>query len=518
LPFISFPFLFLFLPISLVFHFLATRFGERARLCALIVVSFAFLMTWDVRAAAVLGCSIVVNYGISRLLEQAREDEHALQTNMFLAAGVALNLGVLAIFRYGHFLIGDISAVSGTTFVVRDFLTPLGVLFFSCDQIAYLADVRRGKCHAANFLRYAAFASFFPRLIAGPLLRYEQIGPQWEQRKPDAEDIAAGLTTFVIGMAKTVLLAGAVAPFATLVFAASDSGQPVEFFAAWMGVLAFAAQIYFDLSGYADMAIGLGRCFGLVLPTNFRSPYRAANIADFWLRWNITLTDFLRDYVYIPLGGNQHGTSRGMLNLVVAMILGGLWYGAGHMFVAWALLHAFYIVFHRAWRAFCARSQAMTQFRVTNTARAAGAAVTFLAVTLGWVVFRSADSAAGLNLFAALSGQYGAVLPSGFASLLGPVLPLAQNIGIGFTPADSGPLLRVSISIILCLGVIFVLPNTETLLSTWRSISTDEDQTPQKLFPLRWLPSPLWSVVLGALAFACLVSTGDAAASLHWRF
>ncbi len=518
MPFLSVLFLFLFLPVTVVLHFFAARFGERERLCALILSSFSFVAAWDLPAAGLLGCSIAVNYGIAQLLKRVNGREQAFQPNLFLITGVAFNLGMLIVFRYGNFLMGSADHIFGTSFAVEKILVPLGVLFFSCDQIAYLADIRRGKRYEANFLRYAAFASFFPRLIAGPLLRYEHIEPQLAQHRPDAEDIAIGLTTFVIGLTKTVLLAGAVAPFATVVFSAAASGQPVEFFTAWTGVLAFTCQIYFDLSGYADMAIGLGRCFGIDLPVNFRSPYRAANIADFWLRWNITLTDFLRDYVYLPLGGNRLGTPRAMLNLVAAMILGGLWYGVGHMFLAWALLHAFYIVFHRVWRALWARNRAMSRFRETGTALAIRITITFIAVTLGWVIFRSADSATALDLFGAMSGLFGATLPAGFASLFGPILPLVQGIGIAFAPADSWPLLRAWLSIVFCLSVIFALPNTETLLSAWPTISTDDDIEPEDRLPLRWLPSPFWSMTTGALAFACLVSLGSAASYLHWRF
>ena len=518
MPFISIPFLFLFLPISIAFHFLAARFGERARLCALIAVSFVFYAAWDVRAAILLGCSIAVNYSIGRLLEQAREDEHALQTNAFLAAGVVFNLGVLVIFRYADFLLGTIDAVSGTNFTVGKILVPLGILFFSCDQIAYLVDLRRGKRYATDFLRYAAFVSFFPRLVAGPLLRYGQIESQWQQRGPSAGDLAAGVTTFVIGLAKTALLAGAVAPFATAAFLAAGTGQKMELFTAWTGVFAFACQIYFDLSGYADMAIGLGLCFGLTLPVNFRSPYRAENIAAFWRRWNITLADFLRDYVYVSLGGNRRGQIRTAFNLVATMVLGGLWYGAGKMFVAWALLHTIYIYIHRAWRLLCARSPTLLQFDATTMARVIGVALTFIAVTLGWIVFRSADEATALNFLAGLSGQHGAVLPSGVAPALGPLLPLVQNIGIGFAPTELSELLRAWMSIVLCLGVIFLSPNTETLLSAWHTVSTPEDRSEQKRLPLKWLPLPFWSMILGALAFVCFISAGGANAYLHWWF
>lgn len=512
MPITSYSFLFFFLPISIVFHSFAARFGERFRLTALIAVSFAFCMAWDIRAAALMGASIVVNYIIGRLIQHTRDDENALNCNAALAAGIVFNLGILFAFRYADFLLGNVDAVSGANFSIARILVPLGVLFYSCDQIAYLADIRRGKNYRPGFLRFAAFASFFPRLLAGPLVRYEQIEPQWNTNGPNSEDFAVGLTTFIIGLAKTVLLAGSVAPIAATVFSAAQDGQQIEFFAAWTGVLAFTCQIYFDLSGYADMAIGIGRCFGIKLPVNFRSPYRAANIAEFWRRWNITLASFLRDYIYLPLGGDRRGTVRAAINLVITMVLGGLWYGAGNMFLAWALLHSFYLLLYRAWRAFAARYDFVAQFRLTTAAYVLSVAFTFLAVMLSWIVFRAPDSATGLELFAAISGQYGAILPHGFS------MPLLESLGISFAAADSGALLQAWGAILLCLAVIFALPNTESLFSGHHSIISDDGVETQKLLPVRWMPSVLWSVVLGAMAFACLVSPNGANIFLHWRF
>ena len=518
LPFISLPFLFLFLPFCLVFHFLAARFGERVRLCALIALSFLFCATWDPRAAAVLAGSIVINYAIGRLLEQAQHEEHAAQANTFFAVGVVFNLGVLAIFRYADFFIGNMDAAADADFVAGKILVPLGVLFFSCDQIAYLADLRRGKNYGSDWLRYAAFVSFFPRLMAGPLLRYGSIAQQWTERLPDREDIAVGLTTFVIGLAKTVLLAGAVAPFATSVFSAANAGQKLELFSAWTGVLAFTCQIYFDLSGYSDMAIGLGRCFGLRLPTNFQAPYRAKNIAEFWRRWNITLSDFLRDYVYIPLGGNRFGTVRASINLVIAMVVGGIWYSPGQMFIAWALLHAFYLLFYRAWRAYRGRDRTVFAQSAPHAAHILSVIATFLTIALGWIIFRSADSSAAFELFTAMIGRNGALLPMAYASLLGPAQPLAQKLGIGFASADAVEMTKAWLSIALCITVIFVLPDTETLLSSYRSASGGDEDEPPNLFPLRWMPSSFWSVALGVIAFACVASAGGSATILHWRF
>ena len=516
MPLISLPFLFLFLPASLVFHFFAARLGERLRLCALIAISFSFCALWDIRAAAVLAGSVAVNYGIGRLLEQAREDGRKVLSNSFLATGVIFNLGVLAMFRYGDLIAAAVDSLADTGFDAGKILMPLGVLVFSCDQIAYLVDLHRGKNGRPDILRYAAFVTFFPRLIAGPLLRYGQIKDQWTSRAPDAEDFAAGLTTFAIGLAKVILLADLVAPIAATVFSAAGSAERIEFFAGWTGLLAFACQIYFDLSGYADMAIGLGRCFGLKLPTNFRSPYRTTNIADFWLTWNITLSDFLRDYVYRPLGKSPHSLPRG-LSFIAAMVLGGLWYGTSPMLVAWALLHAGFILFYRLWRGARRRFDGLSSFADFRFVRLLSIALTFMVVTLSWVLFRSPDAEAAINMFAALSGRNGAFLPFDYAVFLGPFAEFLQAAGIDFVPADGGLLLRAWASILLCLVLIFALPNTESLLSSYRPLLVDNRPAIRKIFALRWSLSPFWSVAIGVLAFVCLVCLNSVNPLLHWR-
>lgn len=510
MPFISISFLFLFLPISIVFHFFAARLGEWVRLCALILISFSMLALWDIRTGAVLAASILVNFAIARLIQQACRDEDVFQTRMFLAIGIAFNLAVLAAFRYGLFLIEAVNSILGGYSGLAKFFIPLSVLFFSCDQIAYLVDLSRGKKQETDVIRYAAFASFFPRLIAGPLLRYEQIGPQWRNTGTDFEDAATGLATIAIGLAKVVLLAGAVAPFATATFSAAASGEEIDLFVTWTGVLAFACQIYFDLSGYTDIAIGIARCFGIRLPVNYRSPYRASNVTEFWQRWNITLADFLRDYVYRPLGGNRGSTARSAFNMVATMMIAGLWYGAGKMFIAWALLHSFFLFIHRIWRALATRSDAIAAFRRTKASHFLGIAVTFSAVTSAWIVFRVPDATAGLNLLAGMSGQYGAVLPYRFAQFL----PYANEMGIAFAPAGGELLLRAWLSIAVCMIVIFMFPNTETLLSQFSSAN----EQGLKLWPVRWLPSPLWAVAAGTMVFAVLASPHEANALLHWQF
>lgn len=516
MPLISISFLFLFLPASIVFHFFAARLGERARLCALIAIAFSFCALWDIRAAAVLAGSIVVNFGTGRLLEQARGNDRKALAVIFLILGVVFNIGVVVAFRYGDVLAVAANSVANTSFDVENVLLPLGVLVFSCDQIAYLVDLHRGKNVKTDMLRYAAFVSFFPRLIAGPLLRYGQVESQFNSRVPDAEDFAVGLTTFAIGLAKVILLADLVAPFAVSVFSVAGSGEQIDLFVSWTGLLAFACQLYFDLSGYADMAIGMARCFGLKLPTNFRSPYRAKNIVVFWQSWNITLSDFLRDYVYRHLGNKSH-VLQGVLSLVIAMVLGGLWYSSSSMLLAWGLLHAGFILFHRACRDIRQRFGGLSLFADLRFVQLLNIALTFTIVTLSWVLFRSADAATAINMFAALSGQNGAFLPLSYASVLGPIAAVLQEAGIGFTLADGSLLLQAWASILFCFVIIFALPNTEILLSSYRSIRPENTQATLKWLTLRWSHTPLWSAAVGVLAFACLICLSAVNPLLHWR-
>lgn len=513
MPFFSLWFLFFFLPGSVAFHFIAARLGGQLRLFAMIAVSFLLLGLLDIRAAALLAVSVAVNYAIASLIEQARDDQREILTRVLLTTGIGINLGTLAIFRYGEWLVRQTGPLPGIDFDIERLLVPIGLLFYACDQIAFLIDVQAGKHRMPDFLRYVAFVSFFPRLAAGPLLRFEQIAPWLETPRVTSEDLAAGLSQFAIGLAKTVLLGGAVAPFASMVFGAAENGESIGMFLAWAGVLAFACQIYFDLSGYTDMAIGIGRCFGIRLPTNFRSPYRALNIAEFWRRWNITLSEFLKDYIYRPLGGNKSGAVRSAFNLVTATVLAGMWYGAGRMFIAWGLLHAFFLIVHRIWRTLAANKRPFVQFQATKGAQVLSIVATFLAVTLAWIVFHAPHPDAIIRIFSALAGQYGAELPSSFS----PYMPGAESLGIVFGPADAELFWHAWLSIALCLAVIFACPDTETLLSSFHEKRGGEEM-PLKLWPLRWTSSPLFAIAVGVLLFASIASPNEALPQFHWRF
>ena len=261
--------------------------------------------------------------------------------------GIGLNLGLLAWFKYANFLAASINNLAGTSLSFGDIVLPLAISFFTFQQIAFLVDAYRGLADEPNIGRYGLFVTFFPQLIAGPIVHHAEILPQYAQRdsiRLKADNLSIGLTIFAVGLFKKVVFADSMGAYADTVFQAAALGDTVSFVSAWAAAAAFSLEIYFDFSGYTDMAIGIARMFGVRLPLNFDSPYKSTSIIDFWRRWHITLSRFLRDYLYYPLGGNRNGTGRRYGNLMVVMLLGGLWHGAAWTFVFWGALHGLFRV------------------------------------------------------------------------------------------------------------------------------------------------------------------------------
>ena len=352
-----------------------------------------------------------------------------------MAAAVALNLAVLGVFKYSYFAVTNLNAAFGTDFALGSIILPLGISFFTFEQISFLVDVRRGQTRPSLFVHYALFVSFFPRLVAGPIIRYNEVAPQFAAPRPAhafADDLAVGLTMFFIGLLKKAVLADGVAPYASPVFTAAEHGEAVDLLMAWGGALAYTCQLYFDFSGYSDMAIGAARCFGIRFPMNFDSPYKATSIIEFWRRWHITLSRFLRDYLYFSLGGNRRGPVRRYLNLLITMLLGGLWHGANWTFIVWGVLHGIYLMINHAWLAVAARSPALTRFRNSRSGAVFGVILTFLAVVVAWVFFRAPSFAGAFNLLAGMAGLHGIVIPSGLEFALKPVRGFLDLLGVRF--------------------------------------------------------------------------------------
>ncbi|MDR6918133.1 D-alanyl-lipoteichoic acid acyltransferase DltB (MBOAT superfamily) [Pseudomonas sp. 3296] len=385
--FSSWQFILIFLPISFfVYFWLNHRRLITAGKVWLVAASLFFYAYWDVQYLPLILGSIFLNFAIGTGLAQAHEQSlretkkphHGANRKIVLTTGIAANLLLLGYFKYTDFLLSNINIIAGTNFPLPHILLPLAISFFTFTQIVYLVDSYRGETAEYDLLNYSLFVTFFPHLIAGPIVHHRQIMPQFSSRWTLTRrypNILKGLFIFSIGLFKKVVIADHFAVWATAGF---DGGQTLGFFAAWATSLSYTFQLYFDFSGYCDMAIGASLLFNVWLPINFNSPYKALSIQDFWRRWHITLSNFLRDYLYIPLGGNRSGEYRTYFNLFATFVLGGLWHGATWMFVIWGAMHGAALVIHRFWaRLRRPMTPALAWF------------VTFMFVNITWVFFRA---------------------------------------------------------------------------------------------------------------------------------
>lgn len=376
--FSSAKFILLFLPIAFFGYFYLNRMRlVLAGKAWLVAMSLFFYAYWKITYLPLLLVSIFFNFAVGTALSPT-ETRLRFSRRFVLIASIAINLMLLGYFKYTNFLIDNINAVFGINYVLPPVLLPLGISFFTFTQIAYLVDSYRGEAKEYNFLNYALFVTFFPHLIAGPILHHREMMSQFESRWTLAiryRNIFQGLFIFSIGLFKKVIIADTFAIWANICF---DGGKIFDFFSAWLCSLSYTFQLYFDFSGYCDMAIGASLLFNIWLPINFNSPYKALNIQDFWRRWHITLSRYLRDYLYIPLGGNRCSTKRVYFNLMVTFILGGLWHGASWMFIIWGALHGIALVIHRAWHSLGKQMPTWLAWFIT-----------FNFINITWIFFRA---------------------------------------------------------------------------------------------------------------------------------
>jgi len=390
----SYPFLLGFFPVTLVVFFLLGRFTQTLAAAWLALASLFFYGYWSVAAIPLLVVSICVNYWFGlRVTPAAGISDRSRRWSLY--AGLILDLGCLGYFKYANFFVDNLNlalhAASVAEVTALNVVLPLGISFFTFTQIAFLVDCYQGKVRERNFIHYLLFVSYFPHLIAGPVLHHRQMMPQFRDRKTyrlQESHILIGLCFVTAGLFKKVLLADEFSQYASPIFNAARDGAQLTPMVAWTGALAYTLQIYFDFSGYTDMAIGLSRMLGITLPVNFNSPYKSRSIIDFWRRWHITLSQFLRDYLYFPLGGNQRGAARRYLNLMLTMLLGGLWHGAGWTFIAWGGLHGVYLLVNHGWRSSVPARWHPSGLLVT-AGTFLGSLLTFAAVVVAWVFFRS---------------------------------------------------------------------------------------------------------------------------------
>ncbi|MCB1754490.1 MAG: MBOAT family protein [Gammaproteobacteria bacterium] len=449
-------FIFGFFPVTLlVFIYLLNRGLYRQSLAWLVFASLFFYAWWKPVYLLLILSSIGINYVLGLYICAIRSPLGATARKLLLYLGVAANLASIAWFKYAGFIATNINSAFDTRFDVGDIVLPLAISFFTFQQIAYLVDAYRGETEEHNFLNYALFVTFFPQLIAGPIVSHKEMLPQfftYKARHFDYNNLAVGLTLFSIGLFKKVVIADGVAIHANTVFDAAAAGQTLTFFEAWCGAIAYTLQLYFDFSGYSDMALGLSRVFGIRLPLNFYSPYKAGSIIEFWRRWHITLSRFLRNYLYFSLGGNRHGKTRRYINLLITMLLGGLWHGAAWTFVLWGMLHGVYLVINHAWRGFRQRFAA-GGILLRSIEKVFYHGLTFLAVVVAWVYFRAENLDIAHNVLAGMAGLQGIALPIEWLNRSPEMVQTLQAMSIGFQPLLSvGPIMTLLYDIADLLG------------------------------------------------------------------
>lgn len=512
----SYTFLLLFLPVTLMGFYLMGSRSLRAGFTWLVMMSLLYYGWWNPNPdepwspwwlALILGSS-VGNYVFGRYLSN---HHGAGKGKAMMILGVTLNLGVLGYFKYAGLFTKTLEAITGNGMDLPSVILPLGISFFTFQQIAYLVDAWRGETKEYNFVDYLLFVTFFPQLIAGPIVHHKEMLPQFQQGRYNSHrwvNFSAGLTILLAGLFKKVVLADNFAPIATRLFAAATTGErDLTMGEAWAASSAYALQIYFDFSGYSDMAIGAARLFGIRLPLNFHSPYKATSIVDFWRRWHMTLSRFLRDYLYITLGGNRCGKVRRYTNLLITMALGGLWHGAGWTFLLWGVLHGTFLCLNHAW------------FAVRKTMnwpalpRPLAILLTFTAVLIAWVPFRAGSFELGPN------GSTGKALEA-TRSILSSMFGLN---GFSLWPDRSAMVVKDSHAFraAMCLLLVWCLPNTQQWMRRYQPGLGLRNLPGGQLGPRawwQWRPTGLWATFVILLLAGTIYQFDKLSEFIYFQF
>ncbi len=489
MPFNSYPY-FIFLAAAVLGFRLLERNALTARRVFLLLASYAFYAWWRADFLLLLAGSTLVNFALGREIEQRRRrfaDRRAL-----LIGGLVFNLGLIAAFKYSTLFFSTANELLGIGLAVPHWFLPLAISFFTFEQISYLVDADAGKTANYSLLDYALFVAYFPHLIAGPIVRHGDLIPQFRQMRGENDDLATGITLFTIGLAKKSLIADNLAPFADAIFGAAARGQALGVTDGWLGTLFFAFQIYFDFSAYSDMALGSSVMLGIRLPVNFHSPYKAASIIEFWRRWHISLSAFLRDYLYVPLGGNRHGRMRRYRNLLITMLLGGLWHGANWTFMLWGGLHGLYLSINHAFRRAMKGRAPAPGWR--TPLHAASVALTFAATSLAWIVFRAPDLASARNVAGGLIG-------------------LGNSHVVSFSPL-------AAVTLVLLFVIVWFMPNSMEMMWRHRPAlpSPYPDQPVEPAKRLSWAPTPLNAAAYGLVCILAVLALSNLKPFIYFQF
>lgn len=452
--FSSYEFIFVFLPVTLLVFF---SIPENFASLWIVIASLFFYAYWNIYYLPLLILSVGVNYIVSRKIESSTHKK------FWFISGIIFNFLLLGYFKFTGFL-------------------PLGISFFTFTQTAYIIEIYRQNTRTASFLQYSEYAIFFPYITSGPIADYKAMLPQFESIRnfaPNYENIARGIVLFALGLFKKVCIADYLAPAINNLFANSEM---LTFFDAWAAALGYSVQLYFDFSGYSDMAIAIGLMFNIKIPENFNSPYKSLSIIDFWRRWHITLSTWIRNYIYIPLGGNRHGELKKMRNIFVAMLFTGLWHGTGWTFILWGGLHGLMLIINHQWRRLNIKLPAVISW-----------AITFICVVLCWVIFRAENIHDALNIISAMFNFSNIIFPArAFVYLK--FLGLPENL-FALLLLDA----RIFLSVILLTPSVILLPNTREIIAHFK-------------------PGILWLLFAMIVSFISLINLSGIQDFLYFQF
>jgi len=518
----SYEFIFVFLPAVVAVFFTVGRVSRTWALRWVIGASLFFYGCWRPLNVLIIAPSVAINFALARVLQRLLKKGSRGSARAVLLAGIAFNVAFLGYFKYSNFFVDVINDAAGTHMVLARIILPLGISFITFQKIAFLIDVHAGRVESFTLQDYCLFVLFVPQLIAGPIVHYREMMPQFHgvSCRFDKDNVSVGLTLFAFGLFKKVILADSIAPLVTPVYQLAAAGSSVALLPAWMAAIGFTFQIYFDFSGYTDMALGIARFFGIRLPPNFNSPLKASNIIDFWLRWHMTLTRFLTAYIYNPLalwltrrraarGSGLARLNKGpaafmellMFPILLTMLVSGIWHGAGYTFMVWGVLHGVYLTLNHAWRLLRPKlwkdKSAYERFMQPG-----GFVITFLCVAASMVIFRSANLRTARDLLAGIIGLHGIGLSQ-----------LRSAVGIGLT--------RGAFWIGAAAFIALLCPNTLQMLSRYEP-ALGWKPSPREPVTARtaivWGPSLAWAAAISIVATIGILHLGGQSEFLYWQF
>jgi D-alanyl-lipoteichoic acid acyltransferase DltB (MBOAT superfamily) len=535
-------FVFVFLPATLFVYFSLGKLSRNWALRWVIISSLIFYAWWRPANVFIILPAMLINFAFAKLILASVREEKSALSKVYLSTSIVFNIAVLGYFKYTNFAITAANDIFDSNFALQNIVLPLGISFITFQKIAFLIDVHGKRVKTFRFQDFFSFVLFFPQLVAGPIVHYREMMPQFHAVRCawNKDDVSVGMTLFFFGLFKKVVLADNMAPLVSSIYGVADTGVAISLLPAWLAAVGFTFQIYFDFSGYSDMALGAARLFGIRLPVNFNSPLRSTSIIDFWLRWHVSLTRFLTAYLYNPIalyltrrriasgkpGIGGRNTSMGafiqllMVPTVFTMFVSGIWHGAGYLFLIWGLLHGLYLSVNHAWRLLVQRSWRNSD-RYEKIMAPAGFVITFVCVCASMVVFRSTNVEMAANILAGMVGLNGIELPQSIISKLSPILSVFPGLDISPDIRNFSNQVSLAIWIIAVTPIVLLLPNTLQIMHRFEpaiGFSWDRDSTVLGLRWLVWQASLIWAALIMIIAFTAISSIGGYTEFLYWQF